>query len=231
MRLLHRIFIWLLFLLTAIYPGGKTLCVKLGYSLTFKCIPAFTLVLAVLSVFLVILGNKQKINSKLLQVVIAAVTPLSLINALFCLVASGKLMTLLCLGVYVGTVCVLTVMHVTPLALKISTLSISFLLALPLGLVLLFVSLFGNFGKNTVIQTLESPSSEYYAQVIDSDQGALGGDTYVEVYEKCLVDNFLIRIQKEPRRVYSGEWGEYAHMEIYWICDDCLVINSAEYMI
>lgn len=91
--------------------------------------------------------------------------------------------------------------------------------------------LFGNFGKNTVIQSIPSPSGSHYAQVIDSDQGALGGNTLVEVYEKSLIDNSFIRIQKEPWRVYSGKWLEYENMQIYWKDDTCLVINSVEYTI
>lgn len=61
-----------------------------------------------------------------------------------------------------------------------------------------FIALiFGNIGQNTVVQTVESPSGKYYAQVIDSDQGALGGDTLVDVYEKSKINAILFKIEKE----------------------------------
>ncbi len=88
---------------------------------------------------------------------------------------------------------------------------------------------FGNIGQNTVVKTVSSPSGKYYAQVIDSDQGALGGDTHVDVYQECGINALLFRIEKNPRRVYFGDWGEYENMKIYWKDDNCLVINSVEY--
>ena len=72
--------------------------------------------------------------------------------------------------------------------------------------------------ENTVVQTPESPDGEYVAQVIRSDQGALGGDTLVEVYPK--------EKPRQKQRVYVGEWGEYTAMEICWKTDTCLVING-----
>ena len=90
-----------------------------------------------------------------------------------------------------------------------------------------FISLiFRNFGENTVVQTVESPDGAYYAEVIDSDQGALGGDTIVDVYEKV-----FFNISKKSQRVYQGDWGEFRDMEIYWKDEHCLVINSTEYTI
>ena len=100
---------------------------------------------------------------------------------------------------------------------------------------LIFISFifltFGNIGQNTVVQTIESPNGEYYAQVIDSDQGALGGDTLVDVYQKSGINAFLFKIEKKPQRVYWGDWGEFENMQIYWKDDNRLVINSVEYEI
>ncbi len=97
--------------------------------------------------------------------------------------------------------------------------------------VLFFRLLFGNFGENTVVKTVESPNKEYYAEVIDSDQGALGGNTFVDVYEKSIIKTPILTVCKKPKRIYSGKWGEYKKMQIYWKDDTCLVINSVEYKI
>lgn len=67
--------------------------------------------------------------------------------------------------------------------------------------------------------------------MIDSDQGALGGDTLVDVYEKSAINAILFKIEKKPQRVYSGGWGEFNNMQIYWKDDECLKINSTEYKI
>ena len=97
--------------------------------------------------------------------------------------------------------------------------------------VLFFRLLFGNFGENAVVKTVESPNKEYYAEVIDSDQGALGGNTFVDVYEKSIIKTPILTVCKKPKRIYSGKWGEYKKMQIYWKDDTCLVINSVEYKI
>lgn len=73
----------------------------------------------------------------------------------------------------------------------------------------------------------------YYAQVIASNQGALGGDTLVDVYQNSGVNiNLLfLKIYKKPQRVYIGEWGEFENMEIHWQSESCLVIDDEEYFI
>lgn len=81
------------------------------------------------------------------------------------------------------------------------------------------------------MKTVESPSGKYYAQVIDSDQGALGGDTLVDVYQDCEKTALIFKVDKKPQRVYSGDWGEFENMQIDWKDDNCLVINSVEYEI
>ena len=100
------------------------------------------------------------------------------------------------------------------------------LLLLLLPFVLFVLSLRG-LSQNTVVQTLDSPNGTYFAQVIDSDQGAMGGATIVEVYQS---NSFLGR-HKKVDRVYTGRYGEYKTMEIYWKDDTCLVINGTEYPI
>lgn len=228
-KIITSVLICIVLLLTILYPLGAFLFNLLGYSFAIKGGPAFALVLALLCVCLVVLCFKAKPHSKLPQIIIAALLPLSLINSLY--LRSGGVVTIGLLAIYVSACGILVIKHIRLLAIKATSLTLSLLLAIPVGIILFFALIFGSFGKNTVVKTVRSPSGEYYAQVIDSDQGALGGDTLVEVYEKCLVDNSLIRIQKEPRRIYSGEWGEYEHMQIYWKSDACLVINGIEHQI
>lgn len=90
---------------------------------------------------------------------------------------------------------------------------------------------FGNIGVNTVVKSIKSPNGLYYAEVIDSDQGALGGDTLVYVYKNKEINALVFKICEQPQRAYYGEWGEFENMDIYWKNDSCLVINSVEYEI
>ncbi len=79
------------------------------------------------------------------------------------------------------------------------------------------------------MKTLYSPDNMYYAQVIDSNQGALGGDTHVNVYENREIDAGFFKIRKKPQMVFFGDWGAYEKMQIYWKNESCLVINSRKY--
>ncbi len=63
------------------------------------------------------------------------------------------------------------------LALKIAVGVLSVILFLPLCLVSFFDLIFNDFGENTVVETVYSPDEVYRAEVIDDDQGALGGST------------------------------------------------------
>lgn len=96
------------------------------------------------------------------------------------------------------------------------------LLVLAMPVILISCSL-GDLTENTVVQTLESPDGTYIAQVISSDQGAMGGNTLVEVYPTGK--------PRQRQRVYMGGWGEHTAMQIYWKTDTCLVINGVEYPI
>lgn len=105
-------------------------------------------------------------------------------------------------------------------------------MVLPIGFFSMAVLLFGNIGQNTVVQRVELPSKQYYAQVVDRDQGALGGDTLVDVYERNGINmTFFFQVKKKPQRVYVGDWGEYESMEVHWKNDKTLMINSMEYTI
>lgn len=84
-----------------------------------------------------------------------------------------------------------------------------------------------SFGRVTVVQTLYSPEGTHYAQLIDSDQGALGGDTIVYVYKtSAKLDLFFLKISKAPQTVYFGDWGEFKTMKLEWESEQILRING-----
>lgn len=223
----------LLFAATIFAPVGALVSSCLGYTFELASVSAFAVVLAALSVCVATLSFalKSAVKSRAICVLLAMITPLSLINAVFCLFRCGRIGVVVCVLISAGCCCLLTIRHGRPRALKAVALTLSGLMVVPIGCLCFIALTFGGIGQNTVVQTIESPSGRYYAEVMDSDQGALGGDTFVDVYQQGGVNTILFKAQKKPQRVYAGDWGEFETMQIHWKSDDCLVINAAAYEI
>lgn len=227
------VLIWLLFALTMLYPAGALIAVCFGYTFELTSILAFSGIIAFLSIGIVILDLvfKNASESKAIRILLAVITPLSLLNAGIYILECPKIVVAIGAVISVGCSCFLTITHGKPDAIKSVALGLSGFMVLPIGFLCWMALAFGGFGCDTVVQTVESPNRKYYAQVIDSDQGALGGDTFVDVYEKIEINTFIFKIKKKAQRVYTGDWGDFKNMEIYWKDDDCLVINSKEHEI
>jgi len=224
--------ICLLFVMTVLFPAGVLVSAYFGY--VFKLLSALVVAVAtaLISVFAVVLDLAYKVTfkNKVVCIILAVITPLSLINAVYYISECNSIWVIISVLVYTSCCCFLALKHGKPLALKLVALVLSALMVLPIGFFSFIALIFGNIGQNTVVKTIESPSGKYYAKVIDSDQGALGGDTIVNVNEKS-IDFVIFKVEKKPQRVYIGEWGEFENMKIYWKDDGCLVINSVEYEI
>lgn len=227
---MKKALIWLLFALTILFPAGTVITACFGYMFKLISVFACAVAIAALSVCAVFVVKNAPEND-IMGILLAVIAPLSLINAVFYVFESPQILVIVSALVSVGCCCYLTVKHGKPSVLKIVTLALSALMVLPIGFFTFIALTFGDIGQNTVVQTVESPNGKYYAQVIDSDQGALGGDTLVNVYKKSGINAILFKIEKKPQRVYMGDWGEFRDMQIYWKDDDCLVINAAEYEI
>ena len=225
--------IYLLFILIILLPAGTLISACFGYTFTLFSVSVFAVATAMLSVYTVVLHLVFKCTpeSRVLQILLALIAPLSFVHAVFYLIACSRIWIVASVLISAGCCCFLAGKLGKPLALKIVALVLSGLLALPVAFIGFIALIFGNIGQNTVVQSLESPGGKYCAQIIDSNQGALGGDTLVEVHEKGGVNAILFRVEKAPQLVYVGEWGEFENMQIYWKDDACLVINSAEHEI
>ena len=223
----------LLFSLTMLYPAGVIITACFGYSFELISVSAFAIAIAALSVCTVVLDLicKNTLENNTIRILLAIITPFSLINAVFYIFECSQIWVIASVLLSAVCCCYLTVKYGKPVALKILALVLSALMILPICFFSFIALIFGNIGQNTVVQTVESPNGEYYAQVIDSDQGALGGDTLVDVYKKSGVNLILFKIEKKPQRVYCGDWGEFSNMKIHWKDNNCLMINSVEYEI
>lgn len=227
---------YILFALIILPPLVTLIFSGFGYKLSFfgyTFIALLTAAAAVTQTILCVFA-KYEYYGKIVSVLIALSAPLVLIGLMLYLSVDGNVSAIACACMFICFVCCgfLTLRRAKPFALKIIAVVISALLIHPFAAFTFFNTAFGDFGKNTVVQTVPSPSGEFYAQVIDSNQGALGGDTIVNVvYKATELNAGVFKIEKSPKRVYSGEWGEYENMEIYWKDDNVLVINAAEYTI
>ena len=229
----YHFLICLLFAMTILYPIGTIIAACLGYGFKLVSVPAFAVMIAVLSVYIVVMDLvfKKIPETKTIQILLAVIMPLALINAAFYIFVCSQMLVIVSALFFTGCCCFLTVKYGKPLVLKIVALALSALMVFPVGFVSYIALIFGNIGQNTVVQTVESPGRKYYAQVVDSDQGALGGGTLVDVYTKSGINFILFKIEKNPQRVYTGDWGEFEDMQIHWKNDKCLIINSVEYEI
>ena len=225
--------IWSLFLLTLAYPVGVIATACFGYRFELISVSAFALGIAALalSISALSLVRKDELKSKAQQLLLAGIPTLSLLNAVFYIIQCPKIHIIASTLLTSACCCYLSVKYGRPQMLKIAALGLCAPMVIPIGFLIFIALLFGNMRQDTVVQQLDSPSSAYYALVIDSSQGALGGDTHVDVYKNGGINLILFKITKKPQRVYFGDWGEFETMRIYWKDDTCLVINSVPYEI
>lgn len=92
-----------------------------------------------------------------------------------------------------------------------------------------FILTFGQIGENTTISRVTSPANSFTAVLIDSDQGALGGNTYVQVEDHNSEMNIGLGRLVKIRRVYVGRWGEFETMVLQWQDEQTLLINGQPY--
>jgi len=209
-----------------------------GYQFELANVPALAIAAALLSLFLADLSICGKTVPEYggMRVIFALLTPFSVIHAFACMFAHQDVWTVISVFVCMGACLVLTIKYGKPSLLKKLAVGFFVIMILPAGLLGFWTALAGiagPVGKDTVVKSIESPNGRYYVEVIASSQGALGGDTLVDVYtcEDRRADTFAFKIAPKPKRIYYGEWGEFEHMEIHWEGDTRLVIDSVVYAI
>ncbi len=222
---------WLLFFLTVFIPTCKIVTAFWGYEVTLRralALAALTATTAVAAVVLAALSDRHKLG-RVFSVMIPFLTPLSLVNALSYVGHMESPALALSMLIYVGCCVALAVQCYRPCVSAVIAIVIAVLM-IPLDVFGLMIGgVLVDFGENTVVTSAVSPDGRYVAEVIDSDQGALGGNTIVEVRENAGFEAFFFSVRKRAERVYRGEWGEYKNMEIYWRNNYQLVVNSETY--
>ncbi|MPN63604.1 hypothetical protein SDC9_211368 [bioreactor metagenome] len=90
---------------------------------------------------------------------------------------------------------------------------------------------FGQIGQSTIGREEVSPDKSYTAILIDSDQGALGGNTLVNIEYHTSTINIGFSQFVKVKRLYIGNWGEFETMSLEWRDDRTLLINGRSYSI
>lgn len=82
-----------------------------------------------------------------------------------------------------------------------------------------------------VVEVLHSPALSYTAKVISSDQGALGGATWVEVQDNKRTVNLLLGSFQSKFQLWSAGYGAHERMTLQWEDAETLQINGISYTV
>ncbi|HIW74800.1 MAG TPA: hypothetical protein H9684_10790 [Firmicutes bacterium] len=162
---------------------------------------------------------------------------LAIVNGLCFLGTAQEGLALALLLVNGGCAVAVLAGFVRPRGLKTVFAALTALLVLLLLLLLAFLSFFRmTFGlllpEETTVREIPSPGGRYIAEVAARDQGAMGGDTLVNVREPQRdVDLLVGRLIRPSVRVYVGDWGEAETLSVCWKDERTLFIGGAEYAV
>ena len=132
--------------------------------------------------------------------------------------------------VWIAFSVVIMIRNVKSLGAKFAASMPSALILLPTFLVMLFLPFV--LGYRTAVQTVTSVDRNYRADVVEVNEGALGGDTIVEVCDlRKQFDSMVFLFQKKPQIVYWGDWGEFQTMKLEWKSEQVLLINGVPHEI
>ncbi len=216
-------------ILSALLPLVSIYLNRFGYSLVLRFPSVILLVTMVLYVTFTVLAclNSEHSTSKSASIILVFAFPLSIINGLFVFFDIFNVLSFVFL--LVTSICVLVVTFNLCRYFAISVLigvisAIAYIFVLIFGF---FALIFGGIRQDTVVEEVESPDGRYTAVVISSNQGALGGDTLVSIEYNSKNGVWLFsEAKKDPKTIYSGDWGEHETLDIQWLGENILSING-----
>ncbi len=217
-------------LVCAVFPLLTLILFSFGYSVALINYEIFSAACALICIASAFLIDESNYN-KLTKFFMALLPLIQLINTVIYVSKSKSVITAVFMAVcFISCAIISKKVFASDKAqiTSVITSSILFIITVLISFVTVF---FSNFSVNTVIKTVDSPNGTYYAEIVDSDQGATGGSTVVYAKKTDTLNLFVLEIEKNPERVYLGEWREYETMEIYWKDESCLIINGKEYSV
>ena len=225
------------FLLFSIYlaiPAVSLVNLTTGYSIWIYSYHAYALLTAAISLAVAVNSFfvKDAALTKIEALCILFMPLMPLINCICYIIPAGWKFTALCMPVCFICVLVYMLQSIKQVKRKVIVSLSCIIFFIPICFISLLDCLFSGFGIDRVVHVEYSPDREYKAEVVDSDQGALGGAVFVNVCNtEPVIDLYFIKVSKKPHCVYSGEWGGYKGMELYWKDNHILSVNGSDYFV
>lgn len=209
-----------------LFPAFSLICAVMRYSLTVNngLLYAAVTTAVYTGVGVLLLTGKDRRIGRVHAVLLAVTLLLNQINALFFLFTAKNVFAVILTASWIAVAAAVAAVYVKRVGLKVAFYVISGVLVHPICLLILL----SGFPTDTVVAREISPGGAYCAEVIDNDQGALGGATILNVYkysESFSIGSFDFR--KEETEVYNGGWGEFETLR--WIDDGHLQMNGTTY--
>ncbi len=219
-----------LFCISLFLPVLLILSFFKNYDLIINYLAYFTIVILVIILNLIFVLKNYKIDK--LNKIFSEILPITSLFNLVCYSMISAKFSILLFASVIFSIYFLINCRINKY-LKIIPLVIVSILFLPCSSIILITLTFGNFGSNTVVDEINSPDGQHILQIVDSDQGALGGDTIVKVYKNknCDINLFVIFLKKTPKIIYIGDWQEYKSMTVKWKNNHEVLINNKKYNI
>ena len=234
MRKLLSVLAWVLLVLILFSPICSLICTIFGYKFILVHPGVFATAIFALTAAAVLVSilYQEILEDKIICVVISALTPCALINTGFYVRSCGTLWIVASVLICVGCG-YLTIRHGKPLSIRAGALVLTAGLLLPMALVSFVLSVAGRTQNYIVLDTIDSPTGAYYAQIIDNDQGEKGGSKMVHIYPDKGVETPIFVIKKKHIVVYQEMYGpeeaDKVSIEIQWKDDSHLIINGKDY--
>ena len=224
----NNLFVLILLILTILFPSICILAKLLHYSFTVNNGIVYAIVSSVLycGIGILLICRKERRIGKISSVFLSVSLLLNQINTLMFIFRADNQAAMLLMALWFVMTAILVAVYVKNTALTATFYTLSGILVLP---IFLFIML-SVFGARTVIAREASPDMRYCAEVIDDDQGALGGATILMVYR--LDGSFSIGsfdFRKSQTELRSGPWGEFESLS--WQDSEHLSMNGTIYEI
>lgn len=224
-----HLYLRILLAMSLVFPLLLLLGECFGFEVIVRSWGMHGVVFTALFVFLSIRALRMEEESRTGSVLACFLFPASAIHALVWTVGFARFWLAAVLSlVWVILSVIIMVKNVRPLWVKLIASLPSVVILLPTLLAMLLLPF--TWGYRGTVQTLTSPDRNYRAEVIDVNEGALGGATIVEVYDlRKQFDGIVFLLQKEPQIVYHGDWGKFKTMKLEWESEQVLLINGRSY--
>lgn len=214
-----------LFQITAFLSGIRAASWRLlfsGYPISYAA------VVILLTILCTVFRSRLIPENRFGRVCACLLLPTALLNALTCALHGSFLFFLLIL---LSCTCAPLLMSVSPGKKwqRILSLAISFVLALPVVILVPFLFFLNDFGATTVVREVKSPNEAYTAVLTDSDQGALGGNTVIEIMKKPL--NLFFGTFTSDYHVKFDEWAGIevlSEITFEWLDNETLLYGNTE---